>query len=782
MAENDGLKFRISAALKNLIGKELITDEFIAVFELVKNAFDAHARKVTIIFANIANIYEKNSRLIIVDDGKGMNYSDLINKWLFVAYPAKREGTEDTPTGQKNDYRDKIYSKRIFAGAKGVGRFSCDRLGEALRLITIKDEENAKIECLEVKWKDFEKDAKEEFVNINVDHKTLENHNYGIKHGTILEISGLTDIWDRKRLLKLKHSLEKLINPNQENDAQNFSIEMAVPGEKIRDDDEDEERDRVNGPIKNFLFETLELKTTQIKTEISESGRFLRTELIDRGRLIYRILERNVYDGLQSNIVIHLFQLNRAAKINFKKKMGIDSIKYGSVFLYKNGFRVYPFGEDSEDILGIDRRKGQGYARFFGTRDLIGRIEINDVDDIDNLRETTSRDGGLIKNKNFSQLTDYFYKKALTRLEKYAVDVIKWGDPYKLNTDDKELQPPKTPEDVKSEILQIISNLSKSNDLISVEYDKDFLDILADRQKDSLSRNLQNLKRVAEKTENPELYKQAEKARRQFKMLLDAKNEAEREAEKKRLKLEKTGEELELANSQNIFLQSLTKPDTKQVASLKHHINQGTFRIGVHLENLSHAIKNGAPPDNLLKFVDKISLENKKISAISGFISKAKFDTMSLTMPKNPKDIVEFIKEYIQNIYQKDEKLILNNQLLEAKVKAKKGFKFELRFSPLEIIILVDNLLHNSLKAKAKNVTITFKSLNPQEVLISFLDDGVGIPTDRIGKVFELGYSTTGGTGIGLHNVKQVVDSMKGSITINNNHEKGVEFILKFQK
>src|SRR6478672_11910272 len=109
--------FKISAALKDIIGKELITDEFVAVFELVKNSFDAHATKVQVIFQD--NYSLENAKIIIKDDGKGMDYNDLKNKWLFVAYSAKRDGTED--------YRDKIKSKRLFAGAKGVGRFSCDR-------------------------------------------------------------------------------------------------------------------------------------------------------------------------------------------------------------------------------------------------------------------------------------------------------------------------------------------------------------------------------------------------------------------------------------------------------------------------------------------------------------------------------------------------------------------------------------------------------------------------------------------------------------------------------
>ncbi|MDP8204203.1 MAG: ATP-binding protein, partial [Candidatus Tenebribacter mawsonii] len=108
--------FRISAALKDLIGKELITDEFVAVFELVKNSFDANAKNVKIIFEN--NYDEINSKIIILDDGIGMNYKDLKSKWLFVAYSAKRLGKE------YEDYRNKIKTNRVFAGAKGVGRFS----------------------------------------------------------------------------------------------------------------------------------------------------------------------------------------------------------------------------------------------------------------------------------------------------------------------------------------------------------------------------------------------------------------------------------------------------------------------------------------------------------------------------------------------------------------------------------------------------------------------------------------------------------------------------------
>ena len=406
--------FRVSSGLKSIIGRELITDDFIAVFELVKNAFDAYATRVNITF-DLADA--EKPRIVIRDNGKGMDRTDLLKKWLFVAYSAKKEGTED--------YRERIRSPRIYAGAKGIGRFSCDKLGRHLRLLTRK-KTIGPLSTLTVDWEQFEIDAQQEFIHVPASLGKRRKTPTGFRRGTILEISGLRESWGRDKLLKLRQSLQKLINPNQGNDARAFSIYVHCKEELAQDKElhKDESWKRVNGRITNFLFEELKIKATFIHVQIPEDGGDVLTRLEDRGRFIYEIAEQN--DTGLHGIDIHLFALNQAAKMAFTKKMGIPAVQFGSVFLFKNGFRVYPFGEVGEDSWGIDRRKQQGQARFLGTRDLIGRVEINGENPT--FQEASSRDGGLIQNPDVTKLEEVFKEHALKRLERFAVDVIKYGN------------------------------------------------------------------------------------------------------------------------------------------------------------------------------------------------------------------------------------------------------------------------------------------------------------------------------------------------------------------
>lgn len=285
---NKQLAFKVSSGLKNIIGKDLISDRFIAIFELVKNSYDAGASKVKI---NFDKDKDGQSRIIISDDGCGMNYNDIINKWLFVAYSEKKNKNRGN-----NSYIEKI--KREVAGAKGVGRFSCDRLGETLKLMT-KTITDQFVHVVDINWSNFEIDDIKEFKEIPVEYSRSKMLPDDYINGTTLIIESLREEWDRSALLKLKRSLMKLISPDIGKETDLFSIELIVPNQKdvdekmLKDKKKNPDRDIVNGIIRNDVFEKLNIKTTNIKVTIAKDGKFILTELFDRGEFIFEIKEKN---------------------------------------------------------------------------------------------------------------------------------------------------------------------------------------------------------------------------------------------------------------------------------------------------------------------------------------------------------------------------------------------------------------------------------------------------------------------------------------------------------
>ena len=337
---NTQLNFKVSSGLKNIIGRDLIINDTVAIFELVKNSFDAEAKKV--------QLYFDEERIIVIDDGHGMTHEDLLNKWLFVAYSEKRK------QNQNIDYRHSVKNK-VYAGSKGVGRFSCDRLGKILKLQTIHKDDFKHNEILDIEWDKFESNDLERFEAIKVYNNSnskfiLNNIEYSFDlfnqfsltqslelptHGTIIEIKDLREKWNRKKLLDLRNSLAKLINPfQQKND---FEIIIYAPHELKQDKKElesakaiDDYIPVINGPIKNFIFDTLESKSTHLEVRFTDNGNSITSTLIDRGELIYKIKEYNDYALIKdSDFSASIYYLNTAAKMTFKRRMGVSSVSFG---------------------------------------------------------------------------------------------------------------------------------------------------------------------------------------------------------------------------------------------------------------------------------------------------------------------------------------------------------------------------------------------------------------------------------------------------------------------
>lgn len=795
----DKLQFKISSALKDLVGKDLIRNDNIAFFELVKNSYDAFATKVEITF--------ENNRIVIADNGKGMTLDDLKNKWLFLAYSAKKDGTEDSEEEKQQSYRDNI--NRHYAGAKGVGRFSCDRLGEKLVLTTksLKDEKTQK---LIIDWKEFEKDQKQEFVNIEIPHEVISDSVFFPERketGTILEITNLRENWDRKKILDLKQSLEKLINPFSE--SLDFSIEIICEHEKKADEraklEKKYDKDIVNGVIKNSISQVISIKTTRIDVTLDEQ--YIETTIIDRDTEIYRIREKNDFNKL-SSVSINLYFLNKAAKTSFSIKMGVQPVQYGSIFLFRNGFRILPFGNPGDDSWKLDYKKQQGYARFLGTRDLFGRVDIQ-TDNIDEFKEVSSRDGGLIESETTLQLRRLF-EVTHRRLERYVSGVL-WGEGFlkrqyfkdKMDVDrNRELLKQdqmfdstdyliKTNLGSKIDFVQLVKTLINDKDIEVLYYNKDLANIFSEPTlfDDANPQVITDLERIALKTKDSELLSSIEYAKQKIEDLQKQKEDAEQRAEDAKIqamkaeearskavyeaniakeKQEKVEKKLEKKLEQLKIVTSLSSQDLETVTNLHHQTNV----IATNIQDLLTQFVRKNKDEKIITYeeinslIEKISFENSKIITLSRFGIKKIYDDFS---SKNKFNIIDYLRNYIDKI-----SCGFTSQAILLISFKTNIIVYETEFAPIDISILVDNMVSNARKAKASELLISAVIENEKLIIRFTSNKEFDSDVQELDELFEKGFSTTRSTGVGLYHIKSIVEENGWKIKAIREKDKAV--------
>lgn len=748
---SEKLHFKVSAGLKNIIGKELINDKFIAIFELVKNSYDAGAKNVTIKFENI---YSDDSTIYIIDDGKGMSKQEIIDKWLFVAYSEKKNST----------YRDNIKFRRNYAGAKGVGRFSCDRLGETVELLS-KTLDDTKINSVIINWNEFEDADTQEFQNIEVLYDEIQNDLIH-KKGTIIKICDLRERWNREELLQLKKSLTQLVNPEANENYDKFDIILDVEEEKENDRKEREnikekvfDKDIVNGKIVNHVFDVLNIKTTKITATISEDGKKITTTLNDRGIQLFEIEEKNRYSI--KNIKATVYSLNRAAKVNFTRMMGIESVNYGSVFIYKNGFRVYPYGEPEKDFMNIDRRKAQGYNRYLGTREICGRIDI--FGDNRGFVETSSRNNGFISSYETDELEDFFYEYLLKPLEKYVVNIIHWGEEV---IDSESLATTMDGYDDLEAVLKKIKARFKPESLLKATYNEELTEVILEHTKKKDNSEIDELKKIAREKEDAELLKQADRVEKETEKLKKEVSENRKELQQEVIEHEKTKKELEVTQKQIGVLQSRAEVSVDNAIDAMHIMKTYADSIDSNISEITDMVRNGEEIDDILPLFHEIRQTCSKILNTYNLVinTEYKADTGNKKM-----DIVKFTKTYIEKQW--------NHKLL---VEIKGLTSMEIMFNPLEFSIIIDNIADNARKANSTKLQIVFES-DEKGYCIKWIDDGYGVQPDvDESRVFEQGFTTTKGTGIGLYTVKKYAKKMSATVTVNKEYKNGFELQMRF--
>lgn len=353
MSENQSLKWRFDVSTFRLIGRDLITDRITALFELVKNCYDANAQNVLVEFNNVG-AGEVGSMITIADDGYGMSFADIRDKWMVIGTSSKK----------KDPVSPKPFCRRC-VGEKGIGRFAVDKLGDKVRMITKKAGESQWLN-VEINWADYYNHSAES--NNLILFTDIENIYYYTKaddpseSGTKLIISNIRDVWTKSDIKRFMSEVAKIVSPYA---LLNYSFDVYVKAVQY-DINQKATRDFSDVNIATLNF------------SLSFDDKYQQTAEFDEkiGEMSIISIPVKSFGGIK----MRLYYFDEAARKKYRREFPnnqIDGIK-----IYRDGIITTPFAENEEDadkkrdILGIDKRLWQDIFSRVSTREVIGIVDI----------------------------------------------------------------------------------------------------------------------------------------------------------------------------------------------------------------------------------------------------------------------------------------------------------------------------------------------------------------------------------------------------------------------
>lgn len=406
--DDEHIRFSIDAGVIDRLGKELVARQETAVSELVKNAYDADSKDVTLEFKDSD---DKGGTLIISDDGDGMTRDELVNGFMRISSTGKIHN----PTSKK--YRRKR------AGKKGIGRFAVQRLGKRLTIITQTEDDTNSLKLV-INWDEYQKD-----LNLLEISNTLEVIPKHKNKGTDLIIEDLRDKWTIASIKRIYRYVSDIIQP------------YTLTEEKLNNDKTRVEETQDPGFFTTFFKSDgdKKVKIADEKTEIFKYSVAKFEGWVDNsGQGIYSITSEKLgideLGEIGSDPDDKNIPFDKLRKIKFRAyyflldsefipKMQNSHIRnflksQGSIRLYRNGFRVLPYGEPGDDWLRLDfSLRTRSILPSHGNNNFYGLVEMLDEEDV--FVETSSREG-LADSEELRQLQNFVYRTLMTGVIKVA--------------------------------------------------------------------------------------------------------------------------------------------------------------------------------------------------------------------------------------------------------------------------------------------------------------------------------------------------------------------------
>lgn len=354
---------RPRARILRTFGNALTSSETVAVIELVKNAYDADATRVLVRFQGPLEIGQ--GRIEVMDNGHGMSLETIQTTWM-----------EPATLFRKHQQRSEQYGRRVL-GEKGIGRFAASRLANTLEVVTRRAGEDREIRAL-FDWSQFDDESRyldqvevlwEESAPAEIGpggtiqalwrgEKTPESS--ALTHGTILRMEGLRAIWGESQLETLHTGLPRLVSPSFQQDRlagyDTFQIYLELPEQFA--------------PLADIIGPPEALKNPHytITSHVDETGHYtltLRLPGQDHQEYVtgpFALPDRHTPQCGTFSIELRVWDRDALGGLAHERGATIADVRRdldaaAGINIYRNGFRVLPYGEPRNDWLRLDLRR-----------------------------------------------------------------------------------------------------------------------------------------------------------------------------------------------------------------------------------------------------------------------------------------------------------------------------------------------------------------------------------------------------------------------------------------
>lgn len=346
--------------------------EFVAAVQSAKSIAE-FKRKIT-------EAYRWCNRIVVSDSGHGMSHDDLKYVFLTIGTTSRAKAVNDSLSAGNE--------KTPYLGEKGVGRLSAMRLGKHLRIETATVDDD-RTNILVIDWSEFERAYDKPASSVKITPEFGERKKLGVSFTRVI-ISDISAAWTADRLLNIARTqISRMMDPFSWAEKRRFQVRLEFNGTAV---------DQVKVVAKGLLD----------NAHGKCSGRY---EIVSGSPKLTVNIESSLYDGPKTEHVFDLSDLYAQSGLkqsgqphSILKTLGPFTFEFywynrqrlkamegvgdreavrslikawTGICLFRDGYRVLPYGDAGDDWLGLDREALAASGYKLNTKQLIGRVNIS---------------------------------------------------------------------------------------------------------------------------------------------------------------------------------------------------------------------------------------------------------------------------------------------------------------------------------------------------------------------------------------------------------------------